>query len=76
MIESNRIKFRAPNTVFFLLFTQGPEWIYSKFKFVNMLSFFGDECPQTGSKNVPPLPSDIPTKGLAWKVENVSGSKL
>ena len=33
------------------LATQGPWWGYSTVNFTETLSFFGDKCPQNGSKN-------------------------
>ena len=35
-----------------------------KSQFREMLTIFGDKCPQNGSKNVHPRPPDNPTKGL------------
>ena len=36
--------------------TQGPSWGYLKVNFQETLSFFGDKCPQNGSKNDPMVP--------------------
>ena len=36
--------------------TQGPSWGYLKVIFSETLSFFGDKCPQNGSKNEPMAP--------------------
>ena len=36
--------------------TQGPSWGYLKSRFQETLSIFGDECPQSGSKNDPMAP--------------------